>query len=108
MAHTVRGKLSVDGRARPPNRAVGGWLLAGVLAIAACSATDPVRPGAENPDTVTRAINLSGFPPEFRRGFTDGCTAVRAGRTGAPSGASGQYAAGWRDGFDYCSPQKAN
>jgi hypothetical protein len=80
--------------------------LTAVLALAGCGTPDSVRPGAEDPDNVTRSVNLSGFPPEFRRGFTDGCAAARAGQSGAPSGASGQYSVGWRDGFDYCTPQK--
>ena len=83
-------------------------LAAGTLALAACGGDGPVRPGAEDPQTVTRSINLSGFPPEFREGFTDGCAAARAGRTGATPKEKGQYAAGFHDGFDYCSPQKAN
>jgi hypothetical protein len=57
---------------------------------------------------VTRSINLSGFPPEFRRGFTDGCAAAHARHGTARPKADGQYGAGWRDGFDYCRPQKAN
>ena len=77
------------------------------LALAACGG-GPVRPGAEDPQTVTRSINLSGFPPEFRAGFTDGCAAARAGRTDATPKEKGQYGAGFHDGFDYCSPQKAN
>ena len=85
-----------------------GLLVGAALALAACGATGPVRPGADNPETVTHAINLSGFPPEFRQGFTDGCAAARAGDIGARPKASGQYGAGWHDGFDYCSPQKAN
>ncbi len=94
--------------ARRSRRARAGVLVAAALALAACGATGPVRPGAEDPDTVTRAINLSGFPPEFRRGFTDGCAAARAGQADARSKVSGQYSVGWQDGFDYCSPQKAN
>jgi hypothetical protein len=72
--------------------------------VAACASTDNLRPGAERPATVTDSINLSGFPPEFRKGFTDGCSAARWGRTAAPK-AEGQYAVGWRDGFDYCKPR---
>jgi hypothetical protein len=83
-------------------------IVAAALTLTACGATGPVRPGADNPETVTRSINLSGFPPEFRQGFTDGCAAAHAGRGGVRPKADGQYGAGWRDGFDYCSPQKAN
>jgi hypothetical protein len=77
-----------------------------ILFLAACAAQEPLRPGAEKPQTVTTSINLSGYPPEFRRGFTDGCTASRANApSGRPTG-DGQYAVGWNDGFDYCRPKK--
>lgn len=78
-----------------------------VALIAGCTATDSGRPGASDPASVTRAINLSGFPAEFRRGFSDGCTAARAARAGARPPADGQYAVGWSDGFDYCKPRDA-
>lgn len=75
--------------------------------LAACAGTDPsLRPGAGDPATVTSNVNLSGYPPEFRRGFTEGCAAARAA-TGAqrPKG-DGPYAVGWSDGFDYCTSRK--
>jgi hypothetical protein len=84
------------------------WPLMVAFALAACGSLEPVRPGAEDPETVTRAINLSGFPPDFRRGFTDGCTAAHAGQSGMRPKEGGQYGVGWHDGFDYCSPQKAH
>lgn len=73
---------------------------------AACASDADLRPGAENPRTVTSSINLSGFPPEFRRGFTDGCAAVRASETAQRPRGEAQYVAGWQDGFDYCKPRK--
>lgn len=106
MGPALAGWMSRRRGAASLQRASIGCLVA--VALAGCGTTAPVRPGAEDPDNVTRAINLSGFPPEFRRGFTDGCTAARAGESGVPSEASGQYRVGWRDGFDYCSPQKLN
>jgi hypothetical protein len=77
------------------------------LGAAAC-ATKPdesVRPGAQKPETVTNAINLSGYPPEFRRGFSAGCAVARGGEGSRPKGDS-QFAVGWSDGFDYCKPRK--
>jgi len=80
------------------------------LALAAlaagCAADADLRPGASNPATVTSSVNLSGFPPEFRRGFTDGCTAVRANEAAQRPKGEAQYVAGWQDGFDYCKPRK--
>jgi hypothetical protein len=84
----------------------GAILLA--IFVAACSGGGNLRPGAEQPATVTGSINLSGFPPEFRKGFTDGCSAARWGGAAAPPKVEGQYAVGWRDGFDYCTPRPAN
>jgi hypothetical protein len=75
--------------------------------VAACASNENLRPGANRPATVTDSLNLSGFPPEFRKGFTDGCSAARAGDT-ARLKAEGQYAVGWRDGFDYCKPRPTN
>lgn len=77
------------------------------LVLAACATQDSGRPGASDPATVTRAINLSGFPPEFQRGFGDGCAAGRASRAHARPPGDGQYALGWNDGFDYCKPRDA-
>jgi len=78
-----------------------------LTSIAACAGGD-LRPGAQHPATVTDSINLSGFPPEFRKGFTDGCSAARWGDAAARPSAEGQYAVGWRDGFDYCKPRPPN
>lgn len=84
-----------------------GKLLALVVAgaLAAGCATEDVRPGARDPGTVTQSINLSGYPPEFQRGFKDGCNAARARNSAKPK-TGDQYALGWNDGFDYCSPRK--
>lgn len=98
----ARFRGRVAGSAR---RAAAGGLAASMLVIASCAG--PVRPGAEHPETVTRSLNLSGFPPEFQRGFTDGCAAARAGHTGLQPKEEGQYRVGWHDGFDYCTPQKS-
>jgi hypothetical protein len=53
------------------------------------------------------SVNLSGYPPEFRAGYLDGCESSK--RTGARIRdetrfkRDPQYASGWRDGFDICS-----
>jgi hypothetical protein len=73
--------------------------------VAACASDADLRPGARDPATVTSAVNLSGFPPEFRRGFTDGCAAVRANEAARRPKGEAQYVAGWQDGFDYCKPR---
>jgi hypothetical protein len=58
----------------------------------------PLPGGASPPPP---AVNLSGFPPEYRRGYGDGCASARSGGT-AKSQGSGQYAMGWSDGYRYC------
>lgn len=51
-------------------------------------------------------INLSGYPPEFKQGYTDGCAS--AGLFAARRRDEGRfktdtnYAQGWRDGYDIC------
>lgn len=80
-------------------------LLVGAF-VAGCAQPGPARPGADDPETVTRSINLSGYPPEFQRGFREGCAAARANdRSGKPQG-DAQYAVGWNDGYDYCSTRR--
>jgi hypothetical protein len=80
--------------------------LAALILAAACARNDNLRPGAQSPATVTGSVNLSGYPPEFRRGFTDGCGAARASDTAQRPKGEAQYVAGWQDGFDYCRPRK--
>jgi hypothetical protein len=85
-------------------------MIAAAAAVAAGCATvsvpeEPVRPGARDPGTVTDAINLSGYPPEFRNGFREGCAAGRSGSGVRPKG-DGQFAVGWNDGFSYCKPKR--
>ena len=75
------------------------------LGLAGC-ASESVRPGAAHPETVTQKINLSGYPPDFRKGFSEGCAAARAHAAAStrPKGEA-TYVAGWADGYDYCSPK---
>ena len=73
---------------------------------AACASDANLRPGAQKPSTVTSSVNLSGFPPEFRRGFTDGCGVARSNPGAQRPKGEAQYVAGWQDGFDYCKPRK--
>jgi hypothetical protein len=71
-------------------------------AAAGCATEKDLRPGARNPAKVTDSLNLSGYPPEFRQGFTDGCTAARSNAAATRPRVEGQYSVGWQDGFDYC------
>jgi len=106
MSRAGPGKAGGGRVAASVRLAATGMLAASALTLASCAG--PVRPGADHPETVTRSVNLSGFPPEFRRGFTDGCAAAGAGQSGLQPKSDGQYRLGWHDGFDYCTPQKSN
>jgi hypothetical protein len=52
------------------------------------------------------AVNLSGYPPEFRQGYADGCASTKSGaarkRDEARYKSDTDYAQGWRDGYDIC------
>jgi len=49
-------------------------------------------------------VNLSGYPPEFRQGYADGCASAKGSRTRDDKRfhSDYQYAQGWRDGNDIC------
>ncbi len=63
-----------------------------------------------SPQTKQPELNLAGYPPAFRDGYTDGCNSSRRGtreiRDKSRYKADSMYAAGWRDGFDICSEKK--
>jgi hypothetical protein len=62
----------------------------------------PPPASATPPSAPPPAVNLSGFPPEYKRGYGEGCAAARAGVPSATKG-SGQFAVGWSDGYRYCA-----
>jgi len=76
-------------------------LLASILV--GCSSPS-LRPGAEDPAHVTDSVNLSGFPPEYKRGFAAGCEYARSasGRSAQPAKGDASLVQGWKDGRDYC------
>ena len=55
-------------------------------------------------------VNLSGYPPEFRQGYADGCASAKPNaarkRDEARFKSNANYAQGWRDGYDICLRQK--
>ena len=76
--------------------------LAGVLiliAVAGCASQSPPP---------VPSVNLSGYPPEFRAGYIDGCSSVNAARKRDDTRFKSDvnYAQGWRDGYDICRRQK--
>ena len=66
------------------------------------SAPDTAPVGPERAQRTTRSLNLAGFPPEYQRGFREGCAVVGSGKPTPPSG-DAQLVQGWRDGFSYCT-----
>jgi hypothetical protein len=52
------------------------------------------------------AVNLSGYPLEFRQGYTDGCASAKPNvarkRDDTRFKTDANYAQGWRDGYDIC------
>ena len=85
------------------NRGLPAICSATVLLLAACAGPASMRaPAAASPGA---NVNLSGFPAEFRKGYTDGCSSARGSRVrdGSRFKDDPQYASGWRDGYDICS-----
>ena len=74
-------------------------IIAAALVVTACTSSPPE---AEEPE-----LNLAGYPPAFRDGYSDGCNSTRVSvgkkRDEPRFKSDSMYAAGWRDGFDICS-----
>jgi hypothetical protein len=90
---------------RPSPASLNAALL--LLTLLAGCAPQSLRPGAEDPAQVTRSINLSGFPPEYKRGFGAGCADAKSASGRAPQRPKAEpaYVRGWVDGVHYCSPR---
>ncbi len=79
-----------------------------ILIAAAGCATQPQPPAPAATPAPAPAVNLSGYPPAFRQGYTDGCASVNAARKrdDARFKSDANYAQGWRDGYDICRRRK--
>jgi len=78
-----------------------------VALLAGCTLSSQ-RAGADDQARVTNSVNLLGFSPEYKRGFTAGCenakvAAVLSARR--PKG-DAPFVQGWQDGLDYCRSRK--
>jgi len=80
-----------------------------LCALLAGCAAGSLRPGADDPARVTNSINLSGFPPEYKRGFGAGCESAKdaSGLSARRPKGDASFVQGWQDGLDYCRPKKA-
>ncbi len=50
-------------------------------------------------------VNLSGFPPAFQQGYSEGCESAGTRRTRRDQGryrADEDYMQGWNDGYSVC------
>jgi hypothetical protein len=81
-----------------------------IAAIAGC-ATDPQLPSDPGPaprapaaEAAPPPVNLQGFPPAYRAGFTDGCATGRGAerKDAGRFGVDGNYRVGWQDGVAQC------
>ena len=70
-----------------------GLILLGMLA--AC---------ASQPRSQVANVNLSGYPPAFKEGYSDGCASAggRRVRNDQRIKSDSQYSQGWHDGLDIC------
>ena len=61
----------------------------------------PIAPNKEPPPP---AINLSGFPLEYRQGYADGCASASGAerKDAVRFAADGNYRTGWQDGVALC------
>jgi hypothetical protein len=70
--------------------------LLGALALCGCAQQQSVRPGPN--------VNLSGYSPEFKQGYADGCASAQGSptRDAARFRSDAAYARGWQDGKSIC------
>jgi hypothetical protein len=82
------------------------WLLlaAVVVCFTGCATSPLSSSSSSSSSAAPPAVNLSGFPPAFRAGYSDGCASVNAARRrDEPRFKSdASYAQGWRYGYDVC------
>ena len=79
-----------------------------LCAVLCGCASRSLRVGADDPAHVTNSINLSGVPPEYKRGFAAGCEIVKdaSGRAAPRPKGDASFVQGWQDGADYCRSRK--
>lgn len=62
--------------------------------------------GCATPKYQSQNVNLSGFPPEYRTGYDDGCSSAKLPliqkKDSERFKSDKLYAQGWKDGYDLC------
>ena len=76
--------------------------LAGLLG--ACTSMQQTPSGGATGTAAPRTsanVNLSGYPPAFKDGFSDGCESLRGNyrRDAGRFGKDNDYTLGWQDGY---------
>ena len=87
-----------------------------LAALAGCATVSPPAPEAPSPspeplpapkpyvEPPPPPVNLQGFPPTYRLGFSDGCATGRGTdqKDAARFATDGNYRTGWQDGVAQC------
>jgi hypothetical protein len=82
------------------------------MLLGACSSLQQAPSGSSSgttpPPRTNAGVNLSGYPPAFKDGFSDGCESLRGSyrRDAARFGKDNDYTLGWQDGYSICGRQK--
>ena len=89
---------------------IGCIALTGWIAGCAPLVQEPPPPASKTAPTprATPNVNLSGYPPAFKDGFSDGCDSLRGNyrRDASRFGKDNNYTLGWQDGYSICGRQQ--
>lgn len=87
-----------------------GSLLITLTGCATPSGGPPGGQAASPAAAVTAPVNLSGYSPEFKQGYADGCDSaglLRAQKRNEPRyRKDAQYQQGWDDGYSICGGRR--
>jgi hypothetical protein len=81
------------------------------MLLGACTSMQQAPSSSSSSSTPPRTnagVNLSGYPPAFKDGFSDGCESLRGNyrRDAGRFGKDNNYTLGWQDGYSICGRQK--
>jgi hypothetical protein len=97
-------------RSRIPHARSLATVAAVALVVAGCATTAPAPGRATAPPLPSTAeppppaVNLAGFPLNYRQGYADGCASAGGPerKDAARFAADGNYRTGWQDGLALC------
>ena len=103
MRRNVGMESSISGHA---SRMTGRCLAVLIALLAGCASETASTPAPAPP----AKVNLSGYPPEFKQGYADGCASAQPNaarkRDATRFKSDANYLQGWRDGYDICEKRK--